>query len=93
MTEKRYDVVIVGGGCIGSSIAYFLKNEKSFTGSVLVIERDPTYEFCSTTRVPAGSVSELNETVVGSICAATSTNFSSLRPDLSGNCLSWRMTA
>lgn len=54
MTEKRYDVVIVGGGCIGSSIAYFLKNEKGFTGSVLVVERDPTYEFCSTTRATGG---------------------------------------
>lgn len=41
------DVVIVGGGVVGSSIAYNLKND-GFTGRVLVVERDPTYEFAST---------------------------------------------
>lgn len=33
----------------GSSVAWFLSNNPDFTGSVLVVERDPTYEFCSTT--------------------------------------------
>lgn len=54
MTEKRYDVVIVGGGCIGSATAFFLKSEPGFKGSVLVVERDPTYEFCSTARATGG---------------------------------------
>ncbi|MGE0095887.1 MAG: NAD(P)/FAD-dependent oxidoreductase [Alphaproteobacteria bacterium] len=54
MTGKRYDVVIVGGGCIGSATAYFLKSENDFKGTVLVIERDPTYEFCSTSRATGG---------------------------------------
>jgi len=38
-----YNVVIVGGGAMGSSIAYHLKSDPAFTGSVAVIERDPTY--------------------------------------------------
>ena len=37
------DVVIIGGGAVGSSIAYHLKSDRQFTGSVAVIERDPTY--------------------------------------------------
>lgn len=37
------DVAIVGGGIIGSSIAYFLAANEDFDGSVIVIEKDPTY--------------------------------------------------
>ncbi|WGF87728.1 NAD(P)/FAD-dependent oxidoreductase [Marinivivus vitaminiproducens] len=36
-------IVIVGGGAIGSSIAYFLTRSPDFCGTVQVIERDPTY--------------------------------------------------
>lgn len=46
--RKTYDVVIVGGGMIGASIAWFLADHPGFDGSVLVVERDPTYEFAST---------------------------------------------
>ena len=42
-TKPHYDVVIVGGAVNGSSTAYFLANNPDFNGSVLVIERDPTY--------------------------------------------------
>jgi glycine/D-amino acid oxidase-like deaminating enzyme len=37
------DVVIIGGGAMGASIAWHLKTDPLFTGSVTVIERDPTY--------------------------------------------------
>jgi glycine/D-amino acid oxidase-like deaminating enzyme len=43
------DVVIVGGAAIGSAIAYFLKADMAFQGSVTVIERDPSYARASTT--------------------------------------------
>ena len=43
----RYDVLIVGGGVVGSSIAYNLMND-GLGGRVAVFERDPTYEFSST---------------------------------------------
>jgi len=47
-TQSSYDIVIVGGAIMGSSTAWFLTENKDFNGSVLVIERDPTYENCST---------------------------------------------
>ncbi|MGE0715762.1 MAG: NAD(P)/FAD-dependent oxidoreductase [Alphaproteobacteria bacterium] len=49
------DVVIVGGGIVGSSTAYFLTADPAFTGRVVVVERDPTYERASTVR-SAGSI-------------------------------------
>ena len=49
-SHQHYDVVIVGGAIIGSSIAWFLSSNPDFTGSILVIERDPSYEFASTSR-------------------------------------------
>ncbi|MEZ5753565.1 MAG: FAD-binding oxidoreductase [Paracoccaceae bacterium] len=45
---RRYDVVIVGGAVIGSSVAYFLAANPAFDGSILVVERDPTYARAST---------------------------------------------
>ena len=47
---KSYDVVIAGGGVIGSAIAYFLGANGEFGGRVLVVEPDPSYAECSTTR-------------------------------------------
>ena len=46
--KSSYDVVIVGGAMLGSSVAWFLSNNPDFDGSILVIEKDPTYEFTST---------------------------------------------
>lgn len=46
----KYDIVIVGGAMLGSSSAWFLANNPDFDGSVLVVERDPSYEFTSTSR-------------------------------------------
>lgn len=43
----RTDVAIVGGGAIGSSIAYHLANDRGFTGKVMVVERDPSYRQAS----------------------------------------------
>ena len=46
--KSSYDVVIVGGAIMGASTAWFLSDNPDFDGSVLVVERDPTYEKCST---------------------------------------------
>lgn len=46
--KTSYDVVIVGGAMLGSSVAWFLTDNPDFDGSVLVVERDATYEFAST---------------------------------------------
>ena len=47
-TYDTYDVVIIGGAIMGSSTAWFLTNDPDFQGRVLVIERDPSYQACST---------------------------------------------
>ncbi len=47
-TRSSYDAVIVGGAMYGSSVAWFLADNPDFDGSILVVERDPTYEFTST---------------------------------------------
>lgn len=43
MDTTKPHVVIVGGGVIGSAIAYFLSSNPRFWGNVTVIERDSTY--------------------------------------------------
>lgn len=45
---NSYDVVIVGGAMLGSSVAWFTATNPDFDGSILVVEKDPTYEFTST---------------------------------------------
>ncbi len=52
MTATR-DVVIVGGGAIGGSVAWFLASDPGFDGSITVLERDPTYAQASSTRSAA----------------------------------------
>ena len=47
MSKRCVDVVIVGGGAMGSSVAYFLKKRMPSL-AVTVVERDPTYKECST---------------------------------------------
>ena len=49
LTEK-FDVVIIGGAMMGSAIAWFLCNNKDFTGKICVVEQDPSYEFAATSR-------------------------------------------
>ncbi len=46
--HTTYDVVIIGGAITGSSTAWFLTENKDFTGRVLVVERDQSYEFAAT---------------------------------------------
>ena len=48
--HPSYDVVIIGGAIVGSSIAWFLSQQDRFSGRILVVERDPSYEFASTSR-------------------------------------------
>ena len=40
-------IAIVGGGAVGSSIAYHLARRPDFKGAITVIERDPTYRIAS----------------------------------------------
>lgn len=51
---QTYDVVIIGGAVIGSSVAYFLAANPDFDGSVLVIERDSSYAQSATALSASG---------------------------------------
>ncbi len=46
--RSSYDVVIVGGAIIGSSIAWFLSDNPGFDGTILVVERDMSFENSAT---------------------------------------------
>jgi glycine/D-amino acid oxidase-like deaminating enzyme len=51
--DQRTDVVVIGGGAMGSSIAYFLRTQPD-APRVTVVERDPTYALASTPRASGG---------------------------------------
>lgn len=44
----QYDVVIIGGAIVGSSVAYYLR-EEGFSGSIALIDRDPQFAHAATT--------------------------------------------
>ncbi|HYT98546.1 MAG TPA: FAD-dependent oxidoreductase [Casimicrobiaceae bacterium] len=52
--HHRYDVVIIGGGIMGCSTAYFVK-ARAHGADICVIEPDPTYELASTLRASGGA--------------------------------------
>ena len=47
--RHRYDVVIIGGGVMGSSVAYWLSRRAGRDLKVAVVERDPSYCSSATT--------------------------------------------
>lgn len=55
LSPVNHDVVIAGGGAIGCSTAYHLMADPSFGGSVLVIEKDPSYRL-SASALSAASI-------------------------------------
>jgi FAD-dependent oxidoreductase domain-containing protein 1 len=44
----RHDVVIVGGAIVGSSLAWYLR-EEGFSGRIAIVERDPSFAQSATT--------------------------------------------
>ncbi|MCX2891169.1 MULTISPECIES: NAD(P)/FAD-dependent oxidoreductase [Pseudomonas] len=60
MPETSETVVIVGGAVIGSFAAFFLR-EQGFTGQIKVVERDSTYQFCSTALSAASIRSQFHQ--------------------------------
>lgn len=47
LDSAKAKVVIVGGAIMGSFAAWFLRRE-GFAGEITVVEKDPTYQLCST---------------------------------------------
>ena len=48
-THTAYDLVIIGGAMIGSSIAWWTARNPDFQGRILVLDRDLSFEYASTT--------------------------------------------
>ena len=48
------DVAIIGGAMIGSAVAWWLARDPDFDGRILVIERDPSFEFAATSHTNSG---------------------------------------
>lgn len=59
---KKTDIIIVGGGVIGSSIAYNLLND-GYDGEIILFEKDRLYEYSSTPR-SAGGIRQLFTTAI-----------------------------
>lgn len=78
---ERWDVVIVGGGVIGSACAYFLAAADGFDGRVLVVERDPTYANGSTAR-SAGGIRQQFSTPENILMSRFAADFLRAAPDL-----------
>jgi FAD-dependent oxidoreductase domain-containing protein 1 len=59
-TSSRFDIVIAGGAIMGSMVALFLR-EEGFTGSIAIVEPDPTYSKASTTLSAASIRQQFSE--------------------------------
>lgn len=59
---QKADIIIVGGGVMGSSTAYSLR-KNGYNGRIIVFEKDPIYEFSSTSR-SAGGIRQLYTTAI-----------------------------
>jgi len=53
MSDRIADVVIIGGAVMGSAVASHLAMRDDFSGRIVVVEADPTYEICASARSAA----------------------------------------
>lgn len=79
----RVDVAVIGGGVMGSSVAYHLKSDPAFTSTVAVIERDPTYARASSA-LSASSIRQQFSTPLNIHLSRYGIGFLRCAPDLLG---------
>jgi glycine/D-amino acid oxidase-like deaminating enzyme len=71
---NEFNVVIAGGGVIGSACAYYLHSHPHFRGSIAVVEPDPTYTYAASAR-SASSVRQQFSTPVNIALSAFGLDF------------------
>lgn len=76
-------VIVVGGGAMGSSIAYHLQSDPGFTGEVIVVERDSTYARASSA-LSASSIRQQFSTPLNIHLSRHGIGFLRRAPDLLG---------
>ena len=67
MGVSSYDIIVIGGGVMGSSVAYHILSD-GLDGSVAVLEKDPTYEYSSTSLSMGGIRQQFSTKVNIDIC-------------------------
>ncbi len=75
--HDMYDVVVVGGGAVGSATAHHLTRERGLR--VAIVERDTTYAICSTARSAGGVRQQFSTPENIALSQATLTLLASLR--------------
>lgn len=63
MSRETFDVVVIGGAVTGSSVAYHLAADPAFTGRVLVLEKDESYQRCASA-LSAASIRQQYSTAI-----------------------------
>ena len=53
-STEAYDLVVIGGAVMGSSVAYYTAANPDFSGKILVVEKDPSYQRCASALSAAG---------------------------------------
>ncbi|WP_298910195.1 FAD-binding oxidoreductase [uncultured Aliiroseovarius sp.] len=83
--HSTYDVVIVGGAIMGSSVAWWLSQNADFDGRVLVIERDPSFAQCSTAHTNSCIRQQFSEALNVKISQFTLQFIKDLRTNMGGD--------
>jgi glycine/D-amino acid oxidase-like deaminating enzyme len=82
---SEFNVVIAGGGVMGSACAYFLHTHPDFRGSIAVVEPDPSYVHAASAR-SASSIRQQFSTPINIALSAFGLDFlrhASMRPTVS----------
>lgn len=72
--QTGYDVLIAGGGVMGSACAFFLHTDTGFRGSIAVVEPDPSYRNAASTR-SASSIRQQFSTPINTALSAFGMEF------------------
>lgn len=83
--HSTYDVVIIGGAIMGSSVAWWLSQNPDFQGRILVVERDPTYAHCSTAHTNSCIRQQFSEALNVQISQFTVEFIKNLRDQMGGD--------